>query len=256
MPTQTRTQTLPISGATCQGCSRTITTAMESISGVESVVVDLSSQQVSVTGNASRSTLQDALVQAGYDADDDSHAPPAHGHDKANEPNTTAAQSVQLSISGATCASCVRTIESALRNTPGVDNADMNFADRTAQVTGTASTSALINAVSDAGYGAELLDNSADQQEQQEAREQAHYHTLLRHMGLGLGLGVPLMAWGLLGGDMMVRAGQTSQWIWLGIGLFTLAVLATAGRHFFVGAWKAFRNHNAKIGRASCRERV
>ena len=70
MPTQTRTQTLPISGATCQGCSRTITTAMESISGVESVVVDLSSQQVSVTGNASRSTLQDALVQAGYDADD------------------------------------------------------------------------------------------------------------------------------------------------------------------------------------------
>ena len=198
MPTQTRTQTLPISGATCQGCSRTITTALESISGVESVVVDLSSQQVSVTGNASRSTLQDALVQAGYDADDDSHAPPAHGHDKANEPNTTAAQSVQLSISGATCASCVRTIESALRNTPGVDNADMNFADRTAQVTGTASTSALINAVSDAGYGAELLDNSADQQEQQEAREQAHYHTLLRHMGLGLGLGVPLMAWGCL----------------------------------------------------------
>ena len=247
MPTQTRTQTLPISGATCQGCSRTITTALESISGVESVVVDLPSQQVSVTGNASRSTLQDALVQAGYDADDDSHAPPAHGHDKANEPNTTAAQSVQLSISGATCASCVRTIESALRNTPGVDNADMNFADRTAQVTGTASTSALINAVSDAGYGAELLDNSADQQEQQEAREQAHYHTLLRHMGLGLGLGVPLMAWGLLGGDMMVRAGQTSQRIWLGIGLFTLAVLATAGRHFFVGAWKAFRNHNANM---------
>ena len=247
MPTQTRTQTLPISGATCQGCSRTITTALESISGVESVVVDLPSQQVSVTGNASRSTLQDALVQAGYGADDDSHAPPAHGHDKANEPNTTAAQSVQLSISGATCASCVRTIESALRNTPGVDSADMNFADRTAQVSGTASTSELIQAVTDAGYGAEPLDNSADQQEQQEAREHAHYRTLLRHMGLGLGLGVPLMAWGLLGGDMMVRAGQSSQWIWLGLGLITLAVLATAGRHFFVGAWKAFLNHNANM---------
>ena len=246
MPTQTRTQTLPISGATCQGCSRTITTALESISGVESVVVDLSSQQVSVTGNASRSTLQGALVQAGYGAED-TDGLPAHDHDTADETNTSAAQSVQLSISGATCASCVRTIESALRNTPGVDNADMNFADRTAQVTGTASTRALINAVSDAGYGAELLDNSADQQEQQEAREQAHYHTLLRHMGLGLGLGVPLMAWGLLGGDMMVRAGQTSQWIWLGIGLLTLAVLATAGRHFFVGAWKAFRNHNANM---------
>ncbi len=72
--------------------------------------------------------------------DRDTDGLPAHDHDTADETNTSAAQSVQLSISGATCASCVRTIESALRNTPGVDNADMNFADRTAQVTGTAST--------------------------------------------------------------------------------------------------------------------
>ena len=55
------------------------------------------------------------------------------------------------------------------------------------------------------------------------------------------------MAWGLLGGNMMVQPGTASQWIWLAIGLLTLAVLATAGRHFFVGAWKAFRNHNANM---------
>ncbi|WP_417214172.1 heavy metal translocating P-type ATPase [Alcanivorax sp.] len=244
MPMPTRTQTLPVSGATCKGCSRTINAALEQITGVESVTVDLHAQQVTVTGTASRSALQDALVQAGYGTDDDQHEQDAHCRDKPEKAAVTPAQSVQLSISGATCASCVRTIENALRNTPGVDKADMNFADRTVQVSGTASTETLISAVTDAGYGAELLDNSADQQE---AREQAHYHTLLRHMGLGLGLGVPLMAWGLLGGDMMVRAGQTSQWIWLAIGLLTLAVLATAGRHFFVGAWKAFRNHNANM---------
>ena len=243
MPMPTRTQTLPVSGATCKGCSRTISAALEQITGVESVTVDLDAQQVTVTGSASRNVLQDALVQAGYSADDHQHDHP----DKPEAAAVTPAQSVQLNISGATCASCVRTIENALRNTPGVDKADMNFADRTVQVSGTASTETLISAVSDAGYGAELVDNSADQQEQQEAREQAHYHTLLRHMALGLGLGGPLMAWGLLGGDMMVRAGQTSQWIWLGIGLLTLAVLATAGRHFFVGAWKAFRNHNANM---------
>ncbi len=247
MPMPTRTQTLPVSGATCKGCSRTINAALEQITGVESVTVDLHAQQVTVTGTASRSALQDALVQAGYGTDDDQHDQDAHCRDKPEKAAVTPAQSVQLSISGATCASCVRTIENALRNTPGVDKADMNFADRTVQVSGTASTETLISAVTDAGYGAELLDNSADQQEQQEAREQAHYHTLIRHMGLGLGLGVPLMAWGLLGGDMMVRAGQTSQWIWLAIGLLTLAVLATAGRHFFVGAWKAFRNHNANM---------
>ena len=246
MPTQTRTQTLPISGATCKGCSRTITAALEQITGVENVAVDLQSQQVAVTGSAPRTALRAALADAGYGVESDAAD---ENESKGTQADSAApsAQSVQLSIGGATCASCVRTIESALRNTPGVDSADMNFADRTAQVSGTASTSELIQAVTDAGYGAEPLDNSADQQEQQEAREHAHYRTLLRHMGLGLGLGVPLMAWGLLGGDMMVRAGQSSQWIWLGLGLITLAVLATAGRHFFVGAWKAFLNHNANM---------
>jgi len=249
MPTQTRTQTLPISGATCQGCSRTITSALEQVSGVERVTVDLQAQQVAVTGSASRNALQKALVQAGYGADmnDSGHEHDDHNDDNgtASEPASQAAQSIQLNISGATCASCVRTIESALRGTPGVHGADMNFADRTAQVTGTASTNALIKAVEDAGYGAsEARDDDNDEQE---AKERAHYRQLLRHMWLGLGLGVPLMAWGLLGGDMMVRPGEISQWVWLGIGIATLAVLATAGRHFFVGAWKAFRNHNANM---------
>jgi len=249
MPTQTRTQTLPISGATCQGCSRTITSALEQVSGVERVTVDLQAQQVAVTGSASRNALQKALVQAGYGADmnDSGHEHDDHNDDNGttSEPASQTAQSIQLNISGATCASCVRTIESALRGTPGVHGADMNFADRTVQVTGTASTNALIKAVEDAGYGAsEARDDDNDEQE---AKERAHYRQLLRHMWLGLGLGVPLMAWGLLGGDMMVRPGEISQWVWLGIGIATLAVLATAGRHFFVGAWKAFRNHNANM---------
>ena len=249
MSTQARTQTLPIRGATCKGCSRTITAALEPLAGVERVTVDLESQQVSVTGTAKRSALQEALVQAGYGAHQDGsdHQHDNHGNDGSttNESASQATQSIQLNISGATCASCVRTIEIALRDTPGVDSADMNFADRTAQVSGSASTASLIKAVEDAGYGAS--EAREEDNGEQEAKERAHYHQLLRHMGLGLGLGVPLMAWGLLGGDMMVRPGETSQWVWLGIGIATLAVLATAGRHFFVGAWKAFRNHNANM---------
>ncbi|WP_062810617.1 MULTISPECIES: heavy metal translocating P-type ATPase [unclassified Alcanivorax] len=249
MSTQARTQTLPIRGATCKGCSRTITAALEALTGVERVTVDLESQQVSVTGTASHSALQEALVQAGYGVNPDDahheHNNPADHDNTASKPIAQEPQSIQLNISGATCASCVRTIESALRDTPGVDSADMNFADRTAQVSGSASTASLIKAVEDAGYGAS--EAREEDNGEQEAKERAHYHQLLRHMGLGLGLGVPLMAWGLLGGDMMVRPGETSQWVWLGIGLATLAVLATAGRHFFVGAWKAFRNHNANM---------
>ena len=237
-----QTQRFAIQGASCQGCVRKIRQSLGALPGIDDVQVDLDTQLVTVTGNADSAAVQAALSRAGYASDtppqEAPHSPASRDHEQ------------QLAITGATCAACVRTIENALRHTPGVTRAQMNFADRTARVSGTADTQSLIDAVERAGYGASPV-NDNDEDGAREQQEQQHYRQLLRHMWLGLGLGVPLMAWGLLGGDMMVRPGQTSQWAWLGIGLMTLAVLATAGRHFFVGAWKAFRNHNAnKIGRA------
>ena len=232
---------LSISGATCQGCAQKIANALTAVPGVNHVEVDLGTQQVCVSADADTPVekLSDAIAEAGYGPDESDNTR------QAETPSSHRAD-IQLAVTGVTCASCVRTIEAALRNTPGVQQAELNFADRTARVTGTASTAALIKAVEAAGYGASEASPEDDGSEQ-EAREQAHYRQLLRHMWLGLGLGVPLMAWGLLGGDMMVRPGDTSQWAWLGIGLATLAVLATAGRHFFVGAWKAFTHHNANM---------
>ncbi len=235
---------LAISGATCQGCARKITKALTAINGVSEAVVDLEQQKVTITADNDVTIVQleQAICEAGY-------APTHSGTSATTAPSDTDSTTntdITLSITGATCAGCVRTIEEALRTTPGVKQAEMNFADRTALVTGSASAAELIKAVEEAGYGASETSPDDDGSEQ-EAREQAHYRQLLKHMWLGLGLGVPLMAWGLLGGDMMVRPGETSQWVWFGIGLATLAVLATAGRHFFVGAWKAFANHNANM---------
>ena len=238
---------LSITGATCQGCARKISGALLTIQGVRDARVDLERQRVLVTGddNLSEDALKHAIAEAGYaPAEPHCHSPdtPAPGKDLSGQ----TPREISLSITGATCASCVRTIEEALRGTAGVAQAEMNFADRTARVSGSATADTLIKAVEAAGYGASEMQPDEDGSAQ-EAVELAHYHQLLKHMWLGLGLGVPLMAWGLLGGDMMVRPGQFSQWIWLAIGLLTLAVLATAGRHFFIGAWKAFRNHNANM---------
>ena len=63
-----------------------------------------------------------------------------------------------LDIEGATCAGCVRKIETALRAVPGVAQADMNFATRTATVAGSASSAELIAAVQGIGYSASLPD--------------------------------------------------------------------------------------------------
>ncbi|MZR64497.1 heavy metal translocating P-type ATPase [Alcanivorax sp. DP30] len=237
--------TLSISGATCQSCARKITDALNALSGVNGVQVDLDNQLVLVSAEPDTpiDQLRDTIVEAGYGPKD------PHSEMLAQAASSAAAHPVTditLNITGATCAGCVRTIEEALRNTPGTEQAEMNFADRTARVRTSSAASDLIQAVQDAGYGASEA-RPEDDGSEREAREQAHYKQLLTHMWLGLGLGVPLMAWGLLGGDMMVRPGETSQWVWLGIGLATLAVLATAGRHFFIGAWKAFNNHNANM---------
>ena len=153
-----------------------------------------------------------------------------------------------LAISGARCAGCVASIERALRAVPGVTRAEMNFADRSAQVEGGVDAGVLIDAVRAAGYDAEPLDNSRDDADAaREAAEQAHYRRLLRDCALGLALGVPLMAWGLAGGDMMVMPGTASQWAWGAVGALTLALLVVCGGHFFVGAWRALRQHNATM---------
>src|SRR5690606_36081638 len=149
-------------------------------------------------------------------------------------------------LTGATCAAGVRPIEGALRQVPGVIEANMNFADRTAEVVGPVEPDALVQAVTATGYGAAVIEDEAQARAEKEAAEQAHYHNLLRKMWLALGLGIPLMLWGVLGGDMMVHSGW-SQLAWLGVGLITLLVMYRAGGHFFSGAWKSLVAHSANM---------
>jgi len=64
----------------------------------------------------------------------------------------------QLIIEGAGCASCVGKIEGALNATLGVVSAEMNFADRTVTVSGTAKTEELVKAVESVGYNAKPIE--------------------------------------------------------------------------------------------------
>ncbi|GAA5524845.1 copper-exporting P-type ATPase [Microbulbifer aestuariivivens] len=150
-------------------------------------------------------------------------------------------------LEGASCAGCVRKIEGALAEVPGVEDARINLADKTLLVQGDVTPQACIAAVQNAGYGAEQVRVSErERREQQRAEEQRHYRDLLRRCYIALGLGVPLMAWGVLGGDMMVNTpGQ--QLAWGVVGLLTLVVLVYCGGHFFTGARRAFLHHNANM---------
>ncbi|MAR93230.1 MAG: copper-translocating P-type ATPase [Pseudomonadales bacterium] len=161
---------------------------------------------------------------------------------------TTTTTHQELLIEGAGCASCVNKIETALQQVAGVEQAQMNFAQRTVSVEGSAAPADLIAAVEAAGYGATPVNSESETEAQaeREAAQQAHYRRLLRNMMLALGLGIPLMLYGLLGGDMAVNTGG-QRLGWLLVGGLTLLVLVVAGRHFFVGAWRSFQHHSANM---------
>lgn len=153
---------------------------------------------------------------------------------------------IRLAIEGARCAACVGRIEAALAAVPGVETASVNLAERTALVTGSAEVTALVGAVKASGYGATLILDEAAQRAEQDAAEQALYRRRLRDMWISLGVGVPLMLYGMLTGDMGVHS-DASRVGWGLAGLATLLVLAWPGRHFFAGAWSALRAGHATM---------
>ena len=154
----------------------------------------------------------------------------------------------ELLIEGAHCASCVRRIEAALAQVPGVERAEMNLVERRVLVAGSAASQALIAAVERAGYGARSTGGASevDLLAQKEQADRDYYRRLLRNMVIGLAVGVPLMLYGLAGGDMSVQTGA-QRLGWLVVGALTLGVMVLAGRHFYVGAWRSLANHAATM---------
>lgn len=151
---------------------------------------------------------------------------------------------LRLSIGGMSCAGCVAAVEKAINGVPGVETAAVNFAEHTASVNGDVDVEAVIRAIRDAGYDAAWL-KSADDEAQKAKAEQAHYRGTVWKCVAAAVVGVPLFAMGLAGAMPALTGGGLVFW-WL-VCLLCLGILVYSGGHFFRGAWKSFRNHNANM---------
>ena len=164
------------------------------------------------------------------------------------EDNRNTQEEHHLIVDGASCASCVSKIEKALRSVEGVQSADMNFAQRSVMITGKVTDSSLITAIEMAGYNAKV-DTSESEEESLDEKEKAdrqYYKKLIRDMTIALLLGVPLMIYGLMIGEMTVNT-STERLVWFTIGLATLGVMFSSGKHFYSGAWNSVKNHSANM---------
>lgn len=65
-------------------------------------------------------------------------------------------ETIQLTITGMNCGHCVASVEKALNSVTGVEQVEVTLEPGTAVIRGNAETDALIAAVSDAGFEAQL----------------------------------------------------------------------------------------------------
>ncbi|MCK7078804.1 copper-exporting P-type ATPase CopA [Enterobacter bugandensis] len=245
---------LTLDGLSCGHCVKRVKESLEQRPDVESAEVTI--DHAAVTGSASADALIDTIKQAGYGAE--------LSHPKANPlaessspsealtaatPELPAADDIddsqQLLINGMSCASCVSRVQNALQAVPGVAQARVNLAERTALVMGSASAADLVQAVEKAGYGAEAIEDDAERRERQQETAIATMKRFRWQAIVALLVGIPVMVWGMMGDNMMVTADNRT--LWLVIGLITLAVMVFAGGHFYTSAWKSLKNRTATM---------
>ncbi len=102
-----------IDGLSCASCVKRVETALSAIPGVATAHANLATNAVEVRYDApaSPANIAEALTTAGY---------PAH------------VEQLRFAVEGMTCASCVRRLETALKDVPGVSDARINLADASA----------------------------------------------------------------------------------------------------------------------------
>ncbi|WP_339525974.1 heavy metal translocating P-type ATPase [Pseudomonas sp. EA_35y_Pfl2_R111] len=213
MPSLT-TFNLPISGMTCASCAGRVERALAKVTDVASVSINLASEQARVEAPAdSLEQLVNAVSAAGY---------------------AVPSERLELNLEGMTCASCAGRIERALAQQPGVLSASVNLASERAllQVMRGTEHNALLQAVSQAGYRASLLDDSVQAKPAAEEHLQRERRMLLLAIVLTVPLVIPMLVepFGL---HWMLPA-------WLQFALAT-PVQFIFGARFYRAAWSALR---------------
>jgi Cu+-exporting ATPase len=245
---------LPITGMTCANCARTVERTLSKTAGVENAVVNFASEKASVSFDdavTSPAALIERVQQAGYDV---------------------ATAKLDLPITGMTCASCVRSVERALRKPAGVLDVTVNLATEKATVTyvpGAVRRHDLIRAVEAAGYGVLDLSHVVQPEDAERAAREAEIARQRRFLMIGMAFTLPLfilsmardlymatfsgsaMASHMMSGAMQGPNPALNWLLWRGwpfvFGLLATPVQFIVGRQYLMGAWKALRNRTANM---------
>jgi Cu+-exporting ATPase len=218
-----------VSGMTCAACVARVERGLKKVDGVLEANVNLATERATVQYDPQRTTPEALLArvrETGY------------------EPRT---QTLDLSVTGMTCAACVARVERALKRVDGVLDASVNLATERATVTinpAQTSVAHLRRAVRDAGYGTlETSSGESRADAEREARAQ-EVAALQRDLVFAAVFGGPLLVIAML--PMLWMSAMTWQmsvmpmraWDWIMLGL-AAPIYFGPGRRFLTRGWKA-----------------
>ncbi|WP_210207919.1 heavy metal translocating P-type ATPase [Bosea caraganae] len=168
---------IQIGGMHCAGCVGRVERALKAVPGVADASVNLATERAHVTlaeAGPAAGAIAEALRGAGYEA---------------------AGSTIELSVSGMTCASCVGRVEAALKAVPGVASASVNLATGRAAVQGFGNdlTPRLIAAVKAAGYEAAPVSPGSDTSDREQQAREAEQASLKRAVIIAAIATLPLL---------------------------------------------------------------
>lgn len=222
--------TLQLTGMTCAACASRIEKGLTKLEGVQKANVNFALERASITYNTEQldaKKIEEKISKLGY------------GVKK---------ESVELNISGMTCAACANRIEKGISKMEGVSTATVNFALETAHVEYAGNEVTLediMQKVKKLGYQAKRKEEAV-QHEQHDRNDFIKQQKKI--LILSAIFALPLL-W------TMVGHFSFTSWIWAPEFLMNPWVqlaLATPvqfyiGKQFYVGAYKALRNKSANM---------
>ena len=231
--------TLPVTGMTCAMCVKNVERSLKRADGVAEVNVNLATERAKVqfdSGKLAASDLVARVEGAGYGV---------------------AAATIDLPITGMTCAMCQKNVSRALSKADGVISANVNLASEKATVSylpGATSRRDLVVAVERAGYG--VIDTSAaDAPEDQEAAaRQAEINRQARLVKIGAIFTIPLASLSMTRHFLhqipflMDNFAFLAEDIWLFIfGALATPVMLLLGRQYISGGVRSLRQGQANM---------
>ncbi len=229
---------LPVTGLCAKGAPA-LEQALRELVGVKKATVNGKAGKAFIEYEPARVRVEDivdALHSAGL------------GVDRAN---------LLLRIEGLYCSACVNTIESAVRQTAGVLDANLNAATQELKVEyvpALTNFNAIQQAVAAAGPYKAIQGAAATEEglgEEQQATEQ-EYNTLMRKWWFAAAIGVPTIVLSYpflfpLVRDWIPRGSQ-AMWIsWAAMAVASLAVMVYSGGQFFSGLWEGLKRRSANM---------